>query len=500
MPGGAIFWGVIASIAITITIGLFAARKVKGSSVNYIVAGRGLILPLVAATLMAQSVDSNATVGNTDLVASSGFWAGASLPVGLSLCLFLTGVFFAKPMNKMNLITLPDFYRRKYGRLVEILAALLMFLSFCLLLAGNLVAGGYMVETFLGTSYTWGIILMTAVVLSYTVAGGMFAAAYTDVIQVSLGLVGSLALFVYVMTTFGISIPQGEGPLAFAQLTNPTAGAMTNWATILALGLGDIVAIDFMQRIFAADSPETARRACFIGSLGTLIVGVPFSMVALSTPSILEQEGVTANGPILYALLQDVAPVAIAILVLAGIMGASLSTGDGAIMGTASVLTRNVIGMRVQEDEDEDEDENKDKLLWTTRAMTIVMALVGVFFALRIPETGILLLLAFDLLFAGLTVPLAGGLYWAKSTWQGALACIVLGSAVRITLFVLVPTTYGIENTLLYIPNNIFTEGFDGIPTLLSPLVGLAAFVIVSRLTWKPQRNRQRRETVQSNR
>lgn len=105
-------------------------------------AGRGLILPLVAATLMAQSVDSNATVRNTDLVASSGFWAVASLPVGLSLCLFLTGVFFAKPMNQMNLITLPDFYRQRYNRIVEILAGLLMFFSFCLLLAGNLVAGG----------------------------------------------------------------------------------------------------------------------------------------------------------------------------------------------------------------------------------------------------------------------------------------------------------------------------------------------------------------------
>ena len=496
MPGGAIFWGVVTSIVITVAIGLFAARNVKGSSVNYIVAGRGLIFPLVAATLMAQSVDSNATVGNTDLVASSGFWAGASLPIGLSLCLFLTGLFFAKPMNKMNLVTLPDFYRQKYGRIVEILAALLMFLSFCLLLAGNLVAGGYMVETFLGTSYTWGIILITVVVLSYTVAGGMFAAAYTDVIQVSLGLVGSIALFVYVIITFGITIPQGEGPLAFAQLTDPAVGAMTNWATILALGLGDIVAIDFMQRIFSADSPQTAQRACFTGSLGTLLVGIPFSMVALSTPSILEQQGVSANGPILYALLQDVAPVAIAILVLAGIIGASLSTGDGAIMGTASVLTRNVIGIRVKDEDEGEDNSNEDKLLWTTRAMTIVMAGVGVFFALRIPETGILLLLAFDLLFAGLTVPLAGGLYWAKSTRQGALACILLGSAVRITLFVLVPTTYGIENTLLYFPNNIFTKGFDGIPTLLSPLVGLVAFIVVSRLTWKPQRSRQRRETV----
>lgn len=492
MVGGAIFWGVLASIAITIAIGLFAARNVKGSSVNYIVAGRGLIFPLVAATLMAQSVDSNATVGNTDLVASSGFWAGASLPVGLSLCLFLTGLFLAKPMNQMNLVTLPDFYRQRYNRIVEIVAALLMFLSFCLLLAGNLVAGGYMVETFLGTSYNWGIVLITIVVLSYTVAGGMFAAAYTDVIQVSLGLTGSISLFVYVIVTFGMSIPEGQGPLAFAQLTDPAAGAMTNWATILALGLGDIVAIDFMQRIFSADSPETARRACFTGSIGTLLVGIPFSMVALSTPSILEQQGVNANGPILYALLQDVAPVAIAILVLAGIMGASLSTGDGAIMGTASVLTRNVFGIRVKDSEEGEDKSNGDKLLWTTRAMTVVMALVGVFFALRVPETGILLLLAFDLLFAGLMIPLVGGLYWTKSTWQGALACILIGSTVRIVQFVLVPTTYGIENTLLYFPNNIFTKGFDGIPTLVSPLIGLVVFVVVSRMTASPKGRRQR--------
>ena len=488
MPGGVIFWGVVVSIIMTIGIGLYAAKKIQGSSVNYIVAGRGLLLPLVAAMLMAQSVDSNATVGNTDLVASSGFWAGASLPVGLALCLFLTGVFFAKPMNKMDLITLPDFYRQKYGRLVEVIAALLMFLSFCLLLAGNLVAGGYMFETFLGTSYNIGIIIMTAIVLTYTIAGGLFADAYTDIIQVSLGLLGSLTLFIYVLVTFGISIPQGEGPLAFAQLTDPAAGAMTNWATILALGLGDIVAIDFMQRVFSADTPETAQRSCFVGCVGTLVVGIPFSMVALSAGSILEQAGVSANGPILYALLQEVVPAVIAILVLAGIIGASLSTGDGAILGTASVLTRNVIGIRVK---DENEQDTQDKLLWTTRAMTIPMALLGVFFALRVPETGILLLLAFDLLFAGLMVPLAGGLYWAKSNWQGALACILIGSATRIGLFVLVPTTYGIKNTLLYIPNNIFTSGFDGIPTLLSPLVGLVAFIVVSRMTGKPKRRRQ---------
>jgi Na+/proline symporter len=124
--------------------------------------------------------------------------------------------------------------------------------------------------------------------------------------------------------------------------------------------------------------------------------------------------------------------------------------------------------------------------------MAFVITAMGVFFALKIPQTGILLLLAFDLGFAGLLVPLAGGLYWNKATWQGALSCIVLGSLTRLVLFVLMPTTFGIDNTLLYIPNNIFTADFDGFPTLISPLVGLAAFIIVSNRTGGKNLTRRR--------
>ena len=54
---------------------------------------------------------------------------------------------------------------------------------------------------------------------------------------------------------------------------------MVNWATLIALGVGDIVAIDFMQRIFSARTPEVARRACYFGAAGTVLVGVPFALV-----------------------------------------------------------------------------------------------------------------------------------------------------------------------------------------------------------------------------
>ena len=486
-----LFWGIIVFLVGTIAIGLWAAKQVKGDSENYLVAGRGLVLPLAAATLMAQSVDSNATLGNTDLVAEFGFWAGASLPIGLALCLFLTAMFFAKPMNRMGLITLPDFYRVKYNHLTEVVASCLMVLSFSFLLAGNLVAGGYLFETFLGTSYVAGVMLLAIVVFIYTASGGLFAVAYTDAIQVAIALIGSLSLLVFIAVNFGLDMPADTGPLAFAQLSDPSAGAVVNWATLLALGLGDIVAIDFMARIFAAKSPETAQRACLIGCAGTLIIGIPFSLIALSAPQILADAGITPDGPILYALIDGVVPPLLGLIVIMAILSASLSTADGAILGTSSVIAHNIIGIR-----SDDHNAAGDRLLLITRVMAFLITALGVFFALKIPQTGVLLLLAFDLGFAGLLVPLAGGIYWNKGTWQGALSCIILGSLTRLIFFVLMPVTFGIDNTLLYIPNGIFTADFDGFPTLISPLVGLATFIIVSNLTGG---NKVTKERVRSN-
>jgi Na+/proline symporter len=490
-----VLYGLAAMILLTMGVGLFVARKIEGDSVNYIVAGRGLILPLAAATLMAQSLDANATLGNTDLTANFGFWAGAALPIGLAGCLFLTGLFFAKPMNRMDLMTLPDFYRRKYGRVTEVIASLIMVLSFSLLLGGNLVAGGFLFETFMGTTFVQGVLIISAVVFVYTIAGGLFAVAYTDVIQAVVALTGSLVLIAYVALTYGITIPDGMGPTALVQI-NPldnSAGSWINLATIFALALGDIVAIDFMERVFAADSPETAQKACFAGSAGTLIIGIPFSIVALSANSILDSIGVEAgNQAVLYVLLQEAVPPWLAVLVLAGIVAASLSTGDGAILGTSAALARNVLGIR---DPDSPGDgvpadgsgwlsEGSDKLLATTRLMAVPITILGAFFAIRVSATGMLLVLAFDVAFAGLLVPLAFGIYKPEiATAPAALAGMLSGSLTRLAFFVLLPTTYAIQNNLLYVENSLVPASWDGLVTFIAPLVGLAAFLGVAAVT-----------------
>ena len=493
-----ILYGLAATIVTMMAIGFYVAKKVNGDSINYIVAGRGLILPLAAATLMAQSLDSNATLGNTDLAAGFGFWAGAALPVGLALCLFLTGLFFAKPMNRLNLTTLPDFYRRKYGRTAEIVASIIMSVAYAFLLAGNLVAGGYLFQIFVGTSFQLGVFIIAGLVLAYTVAGGLFSVAYTDVLQAGVAFIGSIALIIYVTTNYGITIPTGMGPTNLGQLTDPSQGAYINLATIVALGLGDIVAIDFMERVFAADSPETAQKACFIGAAGTLVIGVPFSVVALSANPILASLGVEAgNQAVLYTLLQNAVPPWLAALVLAGIVAASFSTSDGAILGTSAVIARNIGNIRVDEESssspataaDGGVDEGffgseSDKLLTVTRLMSVPITLLGVFLAIRVSATGMLLVLAFDIMLAGAFVPLVMGLYWSDiATTPAALGSMIAGSATRLVLFVLVPTTYAYENTLLYIPNDIFTAAFDGLPTFIAAGVGLVSFLVIAYAT-----------------
>jgi SSS family solute:Na+ symporter len=471
-----IIFGVTIGVVLVVAIGLFVARKVDGDSTNFLVAGRSLALPLSAAGLMGQAVDSNATLGNTDLSASFGFWAGASLPLGLGLCLLITGIFFAKRMNSMGLLTLPDFYRIKYGRGVEVAASVLMIFSFCILLAGNLVAGGFLFERFLGTSYDVGVLLIVLIVLTYTLTGGMFSDAYTAFVQMVITVVGTAALFTWVAVRYGIVTPEGMGPFDLGQLTNASEGATVNWATLVALGIGDVIAIDFMQRIFSARSPQIARRACFVGAAGTALVGIPYALVALSTGGIFGDTPV--EGPVLLALLEDYAPAGLAILVLSAIIAASCSTANGAILGTAAVAVRNVAGMpqRVVVDG------ARDPLLRTVRLAMLPVVAVAVFFALRVPQTGILLTLAFDLMLAGLVVPFVFGHYARRITTAAAVSAIAAGVTVRLALFALTPTFYGAENTLLHIPNSVVGPGFDGWPTFIAPCVSLVAFLVALAL------------------
>jgi len=465
--------GMIIYLAVFFILGMAMYYFVKGSGKQYIIAGKSLPFFLVGTTMLAQSLDANATMGNAAMTYSAGFWAGFQFPLGLAICLVVTGTFYAKPLNRMNLITLPDFYYRRYNGLVEVLVGLAMSFSFIILLAGNISGGAWIMAHIFGWDYMVALLVISVILFLYTIAGGLWSVVATDITQSYPAIIGFVGAFIWLLFTYGWdffaeAIPAGY--LDLSGLTDPANGAYLNWAGILALGLGDVVALDFMERVFASKSPNTARAACFYGAGFTVITGVAASFMGLMALKLVPE--VADTRMVMSTMATEQLPFILGLLVMGGIVGAGLSTADGGLLGVSSVFGRNILQRNIlqiwKKDYSEADRMALDRrLLLVTRLMAIPIMAGSIWVAIIKPEPGILLVLAFDVVFAGCLVPLTLGIYWKKANTPGALAAFLVGSALRLYLYYNIP------------------EDLAGLDTMIPPVVSLIVMVPVSLMTQK---------------
>ena len=120
-----------------------------------------------------------------------------AIPIGLGVCLILTGAFYGKKLNRMSMLTLPDFYYRRFGNAAEGISGILMMISFIVLVAGNFAASGFILSTVLGIDFLWAMLIAAIIVLIYTYAGGLFSSAYTDIFQIYLAIGAFWAAFIF---------------------------------------------------------------------------------------------------------------------------------------------------------------------------------------------------------------------------------------------------------------------------------------------------------------
>jgi len=473
--------GLIAFVAVFFLLGLGSFWLVKGSGKRYIVCGKTLPLAFIATMLTAQAIDANSTIGNSSLAYSGGFWAGFSIPLGLAACLVITGLFFAGPLNRMNLLTLPDFYFRRYGSGAELLTSILMGISFVILVAGNFAGCAWIVAVTFNLPYLYSLIIVSTLILLYSVAGGLFSSAATNFVQIYPAIVGFAAGAIWLIKSYGWDYLIQAVPPGFLDLSgviSPREGAFVNWGQFMALALGDVVALDFMERIFAARTPRTARVGCYIGAVLTLITGLSCSLIGILSIRIIPD--LADNRMVLPTLALSVFPYVFGLLLISGVIGAGASTASGGILGVSIVLGRNILQKNVQRWKDGRRTVRKNgapsppanniflsdkRLLLVSRVMALPVVFFAVVLAWVRPEPGVLLALAFDVVFAGCFVPLAGGIYWKKSNAAGALAAIVAGSLLRAVLYVTIP------------------GHLKGLDTLIPPVFSLLVFIIVCLLT-----------------
>ena len=462
---------VIAFLALSLIVGTLTSRLVRKSSKRYMIAGRSLPLFFVGTMLAAQSIDGNSSLGNVSLVYQFGFWAGAAIPIGLGVCLVLTGIFYAKKLNRMAMLTLPDFYYRRYGNGAEGISGILMMISFIVLVAGNFAASGFILSTVLVIDFFWAMLIAAIVVLIYTYAGGLFSSAYTDIFQIYLAIGAFWAAFIFFAAGFsGINFGTvlGSAPpgyLDLSGLTDIENEALINWAGIMALGLGDIVALDFMERVFAAKDGRTAQRGALMGAGLTFLTVVPTSMMGIVALYLLPN---IADPFTAYPELAiNHVPFPIGIALLMGVLGASMSTANGGLLAISSVMSRNIIQRDILKRMLKKPGLEDRKLLITTRIFSIPMMIAAFVLGYLIPQPGVYLILAFDIVFAGAWAPLTLGLFWKKANMPAAIVSLIVGSVIRLLMFFITPVEYA------------------GIDTMIPPVISFALFIGVAFATQK---------------
>lgn len=462
---------VLAFLALSLIVGTLTSRLVKKSSKRYMIAGKSLPLFFVGTMLAAQSIDGNSSLGNVSLVYQFGFWAGAAIPIGLGICLILTGTVYGKRLNKMAMLTLPDFYYRRFGNAAEGISGILMMISFIVLVAGNFAASGFILSTVLEIDFFWAMLLASIIVLIYTYAGGLFSSAYTDIFQIYLAIGSFWAAFIFFAGGFsGVQFGAilGNAPPEYLDLSglfDMGNGALVNWAGILALGLGDLVALDFMERVFSAKDGKTARKGALMGAGLTLSTVVPTSMMGIVALYFLPN---IADPFTAYPELAiNHVPFPIGAALLMGVLGASMSTANGGLLAISSVMSRNIIQRDILRRMLKRPGLDDRKLLLTTRIFTIPMMVAAFVLGYLIPQPGVYLILAFDIVFAGAWAPLTLGLFWRKANTPAALASLIVGSAIRLLMFFITPVEYA------------------GIETMIPPVIAFVLFIAVALTTQK---------------
>lgn len=454
----AMFWPVVIFMAITLAIGLYTYTLVRGSSERYTVCGKSMPFLVVGTALLAQAVDGNATLGNVYLVWGSNIWGGLLIPLGLAASLLIVGKYLAAPLNEMDLLTLPEFFYRRYGKRTELLVSLITLVCFTVLIAGNLSAVAWILSVVTGLSYLQALAIGATVILIYTMAGGLYSAIWTDFFQIHVALIGFIGAAVYLVFHYGaapLDTAMAAGKLDLAGLTQISAGALPNWAGFISLALGNAMALDFMERVFSAKSGKTASRACYYAAGLTIVVGACATLMGLYSVDLVPK--VDDSRMVLPLLSSGLLPYWIGVMVFIGVLGASMSTANGAMLVMSVVTARNLFE-RYRETPVSD-----SQMLLLSRVMAIPTALVAGLLAWVKPEPGILLIIAFDIVFAGCVVPLFYGVHSRRATAEAAVAAILTGTVARLVAHFVTPAAYA------------------GLDTLLPPVLSWGAFVVTMK-------------------
>ncbi len=451
-----IFVGVGIYLAMMLVIGAIASKK-SNSSANFIVAGRRMPVWICSATLVATWFGGGTMMGAAGASYERGLIGVIADPFGGALALFVVGFFFVRLFRRLRLLTFIEFFQNRYGTTAATIAAVATIISNIGWTGALLVAFGYVFETLTGVPLEIGIMGGAVVVFIYTVAGGMWAVAMTDFVQMIVIAFGLVLLLVVVLIDVGgwgnIGPHLPEGTFRMIPSENTASVWLHYLRAWLIFGLADVTAQTLLQRAFAARSEQTAQNSFYLAGIGHLSLGmIPVTLgiiASVTMPGLTDPETVVPQ-----LAINHLHPVAIAVFVGA-LLAAIMSSADSSLLAAASVFSVNVLPLFRRKISD------RTRLL-ATRIAIPVFGTFAVYVALKVQAVYNLIMDANSVSLVCVVMPFIVGVYWTRANRTGALASMAMATLTWILAYFYAPNLAG---------------------DLLGMMVGLVTILIVASLT-----------------
>ena len=437
-----LFWFVIVYWMISVGIGLWAATRVRTVK-DFAIAGRHLPFYMVTATVFATWFGSETVLGIPATFLKSGLGGIIADPFGSSLCLIFVGLFFAAPLYRMNLLTIGDFYRRRYGRSAEALTTIAIVVSYLGWVGAQITALGLVFNVVSGgeISKLAGMWIGSGTILIYTLFGGMWAVAITDFLQMIVIVIGMLWIGSEVSGMAGgvgavISHAAGAGKFNFwpALDIKEIIAFIAAWITMM---LGSIPQQDVFQRVQSSKSEKIAVWGSVLGgSLYFIFAFVPMFLAYSATlidPEMVNNLIESDHQMILPRLIIEKAPLVAQIMFFGALLSAIKSCASATLLAPSVTFTENLLRPMMPRMSDR-------RLLLAMRIVTLLFTGLVTLYAMY-SDASIFEMVekAYQITLVMAFIPLVCGIYWRRSTNQGALVSIFFGLSTWLSILLLVP-------------------------------------------------------------
>ncbi len=252
-----------------IALGAYDSRKAKTFK-EYAVAGKNQNTYKVCMTTLATIVGASATTGLVDTTYKIGFPAMWWLIFG-ALGLILQAFLISKKVRGLDADTLPDVARILVGRKAEVLIALSIVISWVAVVAGQLVALNGIMSIVLGSNSKMNFVIVSIVVIIYTILGGQMSVVKTDAIQYIIIFVGIVATFIYL-----IFINKSNVGLITSniELLNEGYKPINLFTQFFIIGGVYFLGPDIISRNLISKDEKTAKKSALFAATGLLVFTV----------------------------------------------------------------------------------------------------------------------------------------------------------------------------------------------------------------------------------